>query len=131
MQLFLDIFLGYCQIQPGEKVADLVVYEEIGTLMTGGFEKRPPILRPPCFLASEIFEDSDESTEVMAMIPRPKIGWPNRKVTFGKLYLATLVHLHSPISRTSSIEIIFHSFTSESMSISGLENAPKNINLAL
>ncbi len=127
MQLFLDIFLGYCQIQPGEKVADLVVYEEIGTLMTGGFEKRPPILRPPCFLASEIFEDSDESTEVMAMIPRPKIGWPNRKVTFGKLYLISLVHLQF-------LEIIFHSFTSESMSIRGLNhlvNAPKNSLLAL
>ena len=43
-----------------------------------------PILRPEC----QILKADDDS-----MIPRPKLGWRNRKVTFGK-QLCTFLFLH-------------------------------------
>jgi hypothetical protein len=47
---------------------------------------RPPILRPAYFLLNEE-EHSLISTR------RPKLGWPDRKVTFGKCILSVQLHL--------------------------------------
>ena len=58
---------------------DFPLYEEIhGIDMKSKVMEPFPILRPECQILKA---DSDDS-----MIPRPKLGWRNRKVTFGKQF---------------------------------------------
>ena len=61
---------------------DFPLYEEIhGIDMKSKVMEPFPILRPEC----QILKADDDS-----MIPRPKLGWRNRKVTFGKFWVKLL-----------------------------------------
>ena len=59
--------------------SDCALYEEIHEIDTAKVLEPFPILRPECHILK------DDS-----MIPRPKLGWRNRKVTFGKLWVKLL-----------------------------------------
>ena len=86
--------------------SSFAIYEEIASRSTAADGLRPiPILRPGLVSGDDF------------VLPRPKLGWPNRKVTFGKWknFLLTMLasdgHLDHPLLWDSATAAGQHSGT--------------------